>query len=130
MKKRLGKCFIHPSLLNQIYLYGNPSPAELANKINHFQEIASRSRLGVPITISSDPIHEVPKGGGVASFSVDGFSKWPSQLGFAATNNSLIIENFAQEYDIGFFLKRARVAEQIFGSSKFHTERYANLSGF
>ena len=34
------------------------------------------------------------------------------------------------EYDIGFFLKRARVAEQIFGSSKFHTERYANLSGF
>ena len=82
--------------ISHFNLYGNPSPAELANKVNHFQEIASRSRLGVPITISSDPIHEVPKGGGVASFSVDGFSKWPSQLGFAATNNSLIIETFAQ----------------------------------
>jgi len=82
--------------ISHFNLYGNPSPAELANKINHFQEIASRSRLGVPITISSDPIHEVPKGGGVASFSVDGFSKWPSQLGFAATNDSLIIEKFAQ----------------------------------
>ena len=82
--------------ISHFNLYGNPSPAKLANKINHFQEIASRSRLGVPITISSDPIHEVPKGGGVASFSVDGFSKWPSQLGFAATNDSLIIENFAQ----------------------------------
>ena len=82
--------------ISHFNLYGNPSPAELANKINHFQEIASRSRLGVPITISSDPIHEVPKGGGVASFSVDGFSKWPSQLGFSATNDSLIIENFAQ----------------------------------
>ena len=34
------------------------------------------------------------------------------------------------EYDIGFFLKRARVTEQIFGSAKYHTERYANLSGF
>ena len=34
------------------------------------------------------------------------------------------------EYDIGFFLKRARVTEQIFGNAKFHTERYANLSGF
>ena len=34
------------------------------------------------------------------------------------------------EYNIGFFLKRARVAEQIFGSAKYHTERYANLSGF
>ena len=77
-------------------LYGNPSPEELANKINHFQKIASRTRLGIPVTISSDPIHEVPRGGGVASFSVDGFSKWPSQLGFAATNNPLIIHNFAE----------------------------------
>ena len=34
------------------------------------------------------------------------------------------------EYDLGFFLKRARVAEQIFGSVNFHKERYANLSGF
>ena len=34
------------------------------------------------------------------------------------------------EYDVGFFLKRSRVAEQIFGSAKYHTERYANLSGF
>ena len=34
------------------------------------------------------------------------------------------------EYDLGFFLKRSRVAEQIFGSSTYHTERYANLSGF
>ena len=69
--------------ISHFNLYGNPSPAELAKKINHFQEIASRSRLGIPITISSDPIHEVPKGGGVASFSVDGFSKWPSQLGLS-----------------------------------------------
>ena len=52
--------------------------------------------MGIPITISSDPIHEVPKGGGVASFSVDGFSKWPSQLGFAATNNPSIVKKFGE----------------------------------
>ena len=34
------------------------------------------------------------------------------------------------EYDLGFYIKRSRVAEQIFGSSTYHTERYANLSGF
>ena len=34
------------------------------------------------------------------------------------------------EYELGFFIKRSRVAEQIFGSSMYHTERYANLSGF
>ena len=77
-------------------LYGNPTPAQLAKKINSLQKTASRSRLGVPITISSDPIHEVPKGGGIASFSVDGFSKWPSQLGFAATSNPKIIREFAE----------------------------------
>ena len=77
-------------------LYGNPSPETLAREINNFQKVASRTRLGIPITISSDPIHEVPKGGGVASFSVDGFSKWPSQLGFAATNNTDIVKKFAE----------------------------------
>ena len=31
------------------------------------------------------------------------------------------------EFDIGFFLKRSRVAEQIFGSSDYHIDRYATL---
>ena len=34
------------------------------------------------------------------------------------------------EYDVGFYLKRSRVIENIFGNSTFHTERYANLTGF
>jgi len=34
------------------------------------------------------------------------------------------------EFDIGFFLKRSRVAEQIFGSSNFHLNRYAILSEY
>ncbi len=34
------------------------------------------------------------------------------------------------EYDIGFYLKRARVAEQIFGTAEFHQARYADISGF
>ena len=34
------------------------------------------------------------------------------------------------EFDIGLFLKRSRVTEQIFGSSNYHLERYANLSEY
>ena len=34
------------------------------------------------------------------------------------------------EYDIGFYMKRARVAEVIYGGANFHQERYANLSKF
>ena len=32
--------------------------------------------------------------------------------------------------DIGFFLKRARVAEQTFGDSNFHLDRFAQLNGY
>ena len=34
------------------------------------------------------------------------------------------------EFDIGFFLNRSRVAEQIFGSSDYHIDRYATLSEY
>tara|TARA_B110000858_G_C17771627_1_gene459894 strand:- start:175 stop:1305 length:1131 start_codon:yes stop_codon:yes gene_type:complete len=34
------------------------------------------------------------------------------------------------EYDIGLYMKRARVAEQTFGNSEHHRNRYAELTGF
>jgi len=34
------------------------------------------------------------------------------------------------EYDIGFFIKRARVVQQLFGDYHYHLDRYALLSGF
>jgi alkylation response protein AidB-like acyl-CoA dehydrogenase len=34
------------------------------------------------------------------------------------------------ELELGFFLKRARVAIQIFGDSGFHRNRYASLCGY
>ena len=88
--------------INHFNLYGNPDPVKLAKRINQLQNYAARSRLGIPLTISSDPIHEVERGGGIASFSVQGFSKWPSQLGLAATRDVGLVKKFAdiarQEY--------------------------------
>jgi alkylation response protein AidB-like acyl-CoA dehydrogenase len=34
------------------------------------------------------------------------------------------------EFDIGFFLKRAAVAEQIFGDANYHRNRYGELEGY
>lgn len=34
------------------------------------------------------------------------------------------------EYDVGLYLKRARVTEQIFGNSEYHIDRYATLSDY
>lgn len=93
---KLTESHIVEDNITHFNLYGNPSPVKLGSKINYLQKIASRTRLGIPITISSDPIHEVPRGGGIASFSVDGFSKWPSQLGFAASQDPNLVRRFAE----------------------------------
>ena len=88
--------FISVKHLSHFNFYGEASPKEIAKRLNELQKIAEKTRLGIPVTFSSDPIHEVPRGGGIAAFSLDGFSKWPSQLGFAATRDSNLIYEFGQ----------------------------------
>jgi alkylation response protein AidB-like acyl-CoA dehydrogenase len=34
------------------------------------------------------------------------------------------------EFEIGFFMKRARVAEELLGDARFHADRWARLSGY
>ena len=82
--------------ISHFNLYGSPNPLELAEKLNFLQRISEKTRLGIPLTISSDPIHEVPRGGGIAAFSLKGFSKWPSQLGFASIRDPKIIKEFSE----------------------------------
>ena len=68
---------------------------------NKLQKLAERTRLGIPITISSDPRHTYQKGD-VANMSAENFSKWPDQLGFAAIGDSQLVADFGriarQEY--------------------------------
>ncbi|MDB2586072.1 glycoside hydrolase family 3 C-terminal domain-containing protein [Luminiphilus sp.] len=83
----------HKSLTHYNF-YGGASPENIAKRLNELQQIAERTRLGIPLSISSDPVHEVPRGGGIASFTLDGVSKWPSQLGFAAGRDASMLETF------------------------------------
>jgi len=76
--------------------YGGASPENIAKRLNELQRIAERTRLGIPLSISSDPVHEVPRGGGIASFTLGGVSKWPSQLGFAAGRDASMLEAFGK----------------------------------
>jgi acyl-CoA dehydrogenase len=50
-----------------------------------------------------------------------------------ATNESLQMHGgigMTDEHDIGLFLKRARVLQQLFGDYHYHIDRFARLSGF
>jgi beta-glucosidase len=82
--------------LTHFNFYGSASPENIAKRLNELQQIAERTRLGIPLSISSDPVHEVPRGGGIASFTLDGVSKWPSQLGFAAGRDASMLEAFGK----------------------------------
>ena len=76
-------------------------PAALATQNNALQEIAELTRLGIPITISTDPRHHFQYVLG-ASESEGQFSQWPETLGLAALGDTGLVRRFGdiarQEY--------------------------------
>ncbi len=56
-----------------------------------------------------------------------------SQVAQRVTNEAVQMHGgigMTDEFDIGFFIKRARVAQHTFGDYNYHLDRYARLSGF
>jgi alkylation response protein AidB-like acyl-CoA dehydrogenase len=50
-----------------------------------------------------------------------------------ATNEAVQLHGgvgMTDELDIGFFMKRARVAEHLYGDHRYHLRRFAALSGY
>ena len=60
---------------------------------NALQKMGEQTRLGIPITIASDPRHGVPTQLG-ASIHTPYFSSWPSALGMGAIKDSLLVQDF------------------------------------
>jgi beta-glucosidase len=76
-------------------------PGIFAAQNNAVQEIAEAARLGVPVTISTDPRNHFAETFG-ASVANSGFSQWPEVLGFAAIDDPYTTRRFGdvarQEY--------------------------------
>lgn len=87
--------------MTHVNILQSPSPEALIIWNNNIQKLAEKTRLGIPVTIASDPRHGVPNAPG-ASIYTSFFSKWPSTLGLAATGDTLIAKEFGniarQEY--------------------------------
>lgn len=82
-------------------LFGVPKATLLAKWHNKVQRLAETSRLGIPVTISSDPRHTTMELATIG-FSIEGFSKWTEPIGLAAIGDSAFVERFgriaAREY--------------------------------
>ena len=56
-----------------------------------------------------------------------------SEVFFLVSNEGIQMHGgigMTDEFDVGFFIKRARVAQQCLGDAVFHRDRYASLNGF
>lgn len=62
---------------------------------NALQELALSTRLGIPITLSSDPRHAFTENIGTG-FAANAFSQWPESLGLAAMRSAEAVQKFAE----------------------------------
>ena len=69
-------------------------PRQMAEWHNRLQQLAQQTRLGIPVTISSDPRHAFTTNPAV-SFMAGAFSQWPEPLGLAAIDDPALVEAFA-----------------------------------
>ncbi len=78
-----------------------PEPRVLAQWHNRLQELAAGTRLGIPVTLSTDPRHAFTDNVGTAARS-GAFSEWPESLGLAAIGDPDLVGEYAdiarQEY--------------------------------
>lgn len=88
--------------MNHFNLLGvAPKASHIAAWHNKLQELAASTRLGIPVSISTDPRHSFSDNPGAAMFAGP-FSQWPEPLGLAATRDADLVQRFGdiarQEY--------------------------------
>jgi len=76
--------------------------ADLMAKYNNtIQKMAERTRLGIPITVATDPRHGTDTNPGAGLYT-PAFSQWPTSLGLAASRDTNLVRQFGdiarQEY--------------------------------
>ena len=101
--------------MNHLNTLQSTSPEAMVVWHNNIQKLAERTRLGIPITLATDPRHGVPNAPGASIYSPF-FSSWPSTLGLAATRDSNLVRAFGdiarQEYKaLGFRLTLSPMAD-------------------
>lgn len=87
--------------INTLLTRQSADAATLAATHNRLQELAQRTRLGIPVTVSTDPRNHFQQTVG-QSVAAGSFSTWPDPLGLAAINDAALTKRFGdivrQEY--------------------------------
>ncbi|MGE5641887.1 MAG: glycoside hydrolase family 3 protein, partial [Byssovorax cruenta] len=88
-------------LMNHFNILEGTDPRHMAEWQNCIQKLAEQTRLGIPITISSDPRHAFSNNP-LSGMMAGSFSQFPEPTGLAATRDVQLVQQFAdiarQEY--------------------------------
>lgn len=88
-------------LMNHFNILEGSDPRHMAEWHNRIQKLAEQTRLGIPVTISTDPRHAFSQNP-LANLMAGSFSQFPEPTGLAATRDVDLVWQFAdiarQEY--------------------------------
>ncbi|WP_406209628.1 glycoside hydrolase family 3 protein [Kitasatospora sp. NBC_01560] len=104
-----------------------PDARTMARWNNHVQDLAAAGRLGIPVTLASDPRHGFTANPATAHTG-GGFSTGPEPIGLAATDDPALVEEYAAL--IGRELRAVGIRLAIHPMADLATEpRWARISG-
>lgn len=83
--------------------------SDLATQYNDLQGIAETGRLGIPVSVSTDPRNRFRYSDGV-SVDAGGFTRWPDPTGFAAIGDDELVRNFADSVRKEYLAVGIRIA--------------------
>jgi len=81
--------------INHFNIYWSPGPRETAAWHNRLQRLAEETRLGIPVTISSDPRHGFSDNP-ATSMASGALSSWPEPIGLAAAGDEELVRAFGE----------------------------------
>ncbi|MGO4807109.1 glycoside hydrolase family 3 protein [Arthrobacter sp. 2MCAF15] len=96
-------------MMTAFNLLGASDPGSMARWHNALQELAMDTRLGIPVSIASDPRNAFSNNPGTAAASGP-FSKWPETLGLAAIGDADLVRRYADTVRREYLAVGLRVA--------------------
>lgn len=94
MRGLLTTTLVTDKKMNHFNVWNIPEGKVFAKWYNNIQEFAENTRLGIPITIASDPRNGFSSS--IYSLPANDFSQWPDQLGFAAIGDVEVMRQHAE----------------------------------
>lgn len=83
--------------INTFACMGSLPPRDFARWHNALQWAAENTRLGIPVTLCSDPRHVyIKKSNPLSTQKAEGLSLWPSAPGFGAIRDEALMEQFGR----------------------------------